>query len=109
MPDAAPCAVRIASTSLLAAPLIHQLVLLLGFPQQFVVDTYYTAALEKSSHLHILLHTLAGTPEYLSPEIVLGKSYGKATDMWSLGVSYLFLYLVKCTQPSCSSPFNNMF
>mmetsp|Transcript_63342 Transcript_63342/g.151119 ORF Transcript_63342/g.151119 Transcript_63342/m.151119 type:complete len:988 (-) Transcript_63342:98-3061(-) len=30
--------------------------------------------------------TLVGTPEYIAPEIILGKSYTAAVDWWSLGV-----------------------
>jgi len=31
-------------------------------------------------------NTLAGTPEYLAPEILKGVPHGKEVDLWSLGV-----------------------
>ena len=29
--------------------------------------------------------SLCGTPEYLAPEVLLKKGYGKAVDWWTLG------------------------
>lgn len=36
--------------------------------------------------------SICGTPEYISPEVLSGKGYGKCLDYWSLGcLIYEFL------------------
>lgn len=39
--------------------------------------------------------TVVGTLAYMSPEMLQSKMYGFATDIWSMGVTYLFLLLRK--------------
>lgn len=40
-------------------------------------------------------YTFLGTPHYMSPEILLGKSYSLSTDYWSVGVSLFEIFYGK--------------
>jgi len=40
---------------------------------------------EKNGTLHTKSFTLCGTPEYLSPELVLSRGHDKSVDYWALG------------------------
>lgn len=40
----------------------------------------------------MMLQTLAGTPDYIAPEVLRGEAYGTAVDVWAIGViTYILL------------------
>ena len=37
-------------------------------------------------------NTLTGTPNYIAPEVLLGKGYSFSADYWSIGITAFELY-----------------
>ena len=48
-----------------------------------------------------MMQTACGTPGYVAPEILEGKVYGEAVDIWSLGVITYILYVVQPNYETC--------
>lgn len=61
-------------------------------PDNILLNTFGTTKLTDfgiSKHLEATIDmakTFVGTPNYMSPERLLGQHYGYASDIWSLGV-----------------------
>ncbi|XVE58933.1 hypothetical protein DITRI_Ditri05aG0002900 [Diplodiscus trichospermus] len=61
--------------------------LLLDESENLKVSDFGLSALAESKHQDGLLHTICGTPAYVSPEVLNRKGYdGAAADIWSCGV-----------------------
>lgn len=59
-------------------------------PENILVDhTGYLKLADFGFSKHLVsgrTYTLCGTPEYLAPEIIKNKGYGKSVDWWGLGI-----------------------
>lgn len=70
---------------------------MLGYPK--LVDFGFAKVITAKSY------TLCGTPEYLSPELVLGRGHNKAVDYWAFGI---LIYEMLCGYSPFSDPSGNM-
>ena len=56
-----------------------------------------------AKRLNLRAYTLCGTPEYLSPEMVMVRGHGKGVDWWALGI--LLYEMVMAAAPHIIDPF----
>lgn len=54
-------------------------------------------------------HTMLGTPQYMSPELLNGEAYGRPTDVWAVGILLFEMLALECAPPlplpaRCSRP-----
>lgn len=64
------------------------------FPENFLVDESGYLKLCDFSVARFLhdgerAQTVCGTPQFLAPEVVLGKGYDRAADIWAFGITVL--------------------
>ncbi|KAI8337906.1 kinase-like domain-containing protein [Chlamydoabsidia padenii] len=58
-------------------------------PENLLIDTQGHLKITDfgfAKYVPDVTYTMCGTPDYLAPEIIESKGYGKAVDYWSLGV-----------------------
>jgi len=68
--------------------------LLINYEKNIVKITDFGSA--KIFNENRMMNSLAGSPTYIAPEILLGKHYHQAVDLWSIGV---IAYIMICGFP----------
>ncbi|KAF1744679.1 hypothetical protein MXB_740 [Myxobolus squamalis] len=66
-------------------------------PSEFFPSIWRVTTLKSNDYLdHFRDKNIQGTPDYIAPEVVLNKPYGRPADYWSIGI-VLYEFLVGCT------------
>jgi serine/threonine protein kinase len=58
-------------------------------PPKSFMDCFFGAPLDRRNNSNspvVPLHRVAGTPDYMAPELILGKDHDKAVDWWAVGI-----------------------
>lgn len=57
-----------------------------GYLKMIDMGTCKKMEIDKGNGLPHKTFTIIGTPNYMAPEIISGKGYSTAVDLWSLGI-----------------------
>ena len=57
---------------------------------------FWGQKLKSLTFVQFLFQGFAGTPGYLSPEVLKKEPYGRPVDLWACGKNIIFGYYITC-------------